>query len=211
MTDAMPVVLMERSFSWRRISTVVLLVIFGTTAVVTWKVMIPPLLRYFVFERVEPLPEDAPPRFVIDLFAGLLTVVSLYVGVGSTKSVFKMLWFFVTAHVDRQLITSEGLEVRLIINKYCYSWRDIVAVSMGGRLGSNGYEVCIEHRKWASRKIPFMNIWVSRKVPFMNIRIDQGLTEAEAIEFLRLLRKHVRPTPVIKYNDCAPHENPCAF
>ncbi|MFO0883555.1 MAG: hypothetical protein U0894_05105 [Pirellulales bacterium] len=181
------ITLLDRPFSWRRASTLVWMAIFGVIALAIWAWIVPWLVHYVLVGRIHLPMKLSVVRFGFDLLVALVAGVSLYQGVRSTVCFCKLLWFFASGKVDRQLITSERVEARLFLRWAQLSWSEIDAVKISARAFSAGYEVRILHRNVRN---------LNR--PYLAVRIDDGMTEEEAAEFLRQLQRCVRPRPDIQ-------------
>ncbi len=179
-----PVVLLDRQFSWRRVSTVIWLAILGSVSYwLIWELG-PKFVLYVTVERLEPIRDGDPPMVYSDFFVVILGIVSAYLAFVSTKNFIRLLWFFVIGHREQQLITSDEINVRLIFKRCKYKWSDIMELHIVDVFFTGGYEIGIVHPSWAGMK-----------GKYISVRTDVSLTESEVIEFIKMSKRYARPRP----------------
>lgn len=183
MSDKEPVVIFTGRYSWRRVSTILWMVVFGAVFTLAIPIMVPKMAEFYLVDLVR-VPADQ--LVLVHVIAAVITGLTLYFGIGSGWCFCKLFWFFLTGHVDTQLLDSNGLHVRMLVHFYHFEWKDIVSVSIDGRPFSGGHCICIKHKRWAN-----MNN------PYREIRTDIAMTFDEAIAVMKRIRRYARPVPAI--------------
>ena len=152
MPDKEPVVIFTGKFSWRRVSTILWMVLFGSVFTFAIPIMVPKIAEFYLVDLVK-VPADK--LVLVHVIVAVITVLSLYFGIGSGVCFCKLFWFFLTGHVDTQLLDSNGLHVRMLVHFYHFEWKDIVSISFDGRPFARGFCICIKHKRWASMNNPY--------------------------------------------------------
>ncbi len=188
MPDKEPVVIFTGRFSWRRVSTILWMVFFGSVFTLAIPIMVPKMAEFYLVDLVR-VPADQ--LVLVHVIAVVTIGLMLFFGIGSGWCFCKLFWFFLTGHVDTQLLDSKGLHVRMLVHFYHFEWKDIEFVSFSGRPFSRGYCISLIHKKWANSKNPYREI-----------RTDTTMTTEEAIAVIKRIRRYARPVPAISASSC---------
>lgn len=184
MTKDQPVILLDRQFSWRRVSTVIWLAILGSVAYwLIWELG-PKFVHYVAVERLVPDRDGELPRVYIDLMVVVLGIVSAYLAFVCTKHFVRLLWFFVIGRRERQLVTSNEINVSLTFKRCKYRWSEIDRVDVFYVFFTGGYDVGV-----------VLPTWFGIEGKYISVRTDVRLTESEVGDFLKMVRRYAKPRP----------------